>query len=88
MRHIQITLSHRRAQTVQDINRCNGASGRGVGSFRELVLCNQSTNRLEVWAGNDGNAIRFKHPKELSKGKRHFVGVKVLYVVRGEDGID
>jgi len=63
-------------------------SGRGVGSFRELVFCNQSANRLEVWAGDDCYAIRFKHPKELSKGKRHFVGIQVLYVVRGEDRID
>ena len=73
---------------VEDVQRSNGPSRRGVSSLGEFALSDQSADRLKVWASDHKKTIGLEHTQELGHCHRNFVWVQMLDIVAGINGID
>ena len=81
MGHVQIARSHRATVAIQDVQSRDGARRgvlqmRGQGPFGHL-----RTDRLQVWASDQDQPVRFENTHKFGQGQRHFMGVQMLDVV-------
>ena len=79
VRHVVMAMGQCFSMPVDDVQRRNRASLRGVGGITQLVLGHQLAHRLQIRAGDDQEAIGFEHPQEFLEHLRHLMGVDVLY---------
>jgi hypothetical protein len=72
----------RRAKPENNVDGCNGANGRFIGSAGQILLRHQRADGLKVGACDENKSIRLKHPAKLPERHRHFMRVNMLNTVR------